>query len=130
MYDYKASLANGLKPLYFRRKFIIPQRILNKFFTTSSFLACQLCPPRINITNFFDYNFEGFLHTSHNKWSDIFQAIIIDKLRKEIGDDGILKIHNYYKGINPTYTLPLKSSGEILYEELTGFSFNTPKNIF
>jgi len=85
---------------------------------------------KIDITNLFDYNFEGFLHLTQNKWSDIFQAIIIDKLRKEIGDDAILKIHNYYKEINPTYILPLKSSGEILYEELTGFSFNTPKNIF
>jgi hypothetical protein len=85
---------------------------------------------KLDIVNLFDYNFEGFLHVTYHKWSDMFQAIIIDKLRKEIGDDGILKIHNYYKGIYPTYKLPIKSDGEKLYEELTGFKFDKPKNMF
>lgn len=78
---------------------------------------------KLDIVNFFDYNFEGFLHTTFHKWYDVFQIIIMDRLRKEIGDDDFLKIHNYYKKIYPSLKLPVKSSAEILYEELTGFKF-------
>jgi len=84
---------------------------------------------KFDITNFFDYNFEGFLHTTFHKWYDVFQIIIIDNLRKEIGDDNLLKIYDYYKKIYPSLKLPTKSSGEILYEELTGFKFDKNKTL-
>ena len=72
---------------------------------------------------FLDYNFEGFLHSTYMKWYDMFQAHTIHNLRKEIGDNELRKIHQYFRKIYPAFNLPLKSGGEKLYEELTGFSF-------
>ena len=76
-----------------------------------------------DVKNYFDEDFNGFLHTSYLKWYDIIQAIIIDKLRKEIGDEGIRNIHKYYESKYSDLDLPLISGGEKLYSELTGFDF-------
>ena len=78
-----------------------------------------------DVKNYFDENFNGFLHTSYTKWYDIIQAIIIDKLRNEIGDDGIRNIHRYYESKYSDLDLPLVSGGEKLYTELTGFDFKS-----
>lgn len=78
-----------------------------------------------DIKNFFDEKFNGFLHTGYLKWYDILQVIIIDKLRKEIGDNEIRKIHEYYIKAYSGLDLPMLSSGEKLYSELTGFKFRT-----
>lgn len=77
-----------------------------------------------DIKNYFDYEFNGFFHTTYMKWYDIIQVIIIDKLRKEVGDDKIREIHNHFKEIYPEKGLPIISGGELLYEQLTGFKFN------
>ena len=58
------------------------------------------------------------------KWYDFMQAYTIHQLRKEIGDDEIRNVHNYFKKVYSRLNLPLKSGGENLYEELTGFKFN------
>jgi hypothetical protein len=78
-----------------------------------------------DIKNFFDEKFNGFLHVSYLKWYDIIQAIIIDKLRREIGDDKLRKIHEYYVEAYKDMDLPPVSSGEKLYTKLTGFEFST-----
>lgn len=75
------------------------------------------------IKNLFNEEFNGFLHTSYLKWYDIFQTVIIDKLRKEVGDEGILSIHEYYIDRYKKIKLPIISSGEKLYSELTDFKF-------
>jgi len=90
---------------------------------------------RETLLSFLDYNFNGFLHLTYQKWFDIFQAMIIHKLRKEIGDNQLQKIHSYFRKIHPNLPqnllslenssdpLPMKSKGEELYENLTGFKF-------
>ena len=78
---------------------------------------------RKDIGRLLDYEFGGFLHTTYQKWYDYMQAIIINKLRKEIGDEKLQQIHDYFKIIYPELNLPIKSGGEKLYEELTGFKF-------
>ena len=75
------------------------------------------------VKEFFDEDFNGFLHSTYLKWYDIFQAYTIHHLRKLIGDSKLKQIHNYYKSIHPDLNLPIKSGGEKLYEELTNFSF-------
>ena len=82
-----------------------------------------------DIKNYFDYEFNGFFHTTYMKWYDIIQAIIIDKLRKEIGDDEIRKIHSYFKKEYPKKKLPIISGGERLYTKLTGFKFDNKNTI-
>ena len=77
------------------------------------------------IKNYFDENVNVFVHTSYTKWDDISQAIIIDKLRNEICDDGIRNIHRYYESKYSDLDLPLVSGGEKLYTELTGFDFKS-----
>ena len=77
-----------------------------------------------DIKNFIDHSFGGFLHSTYLKWYDIMQAFIIHQLRKEIGDDHLKFIHNYFKEKHKNFSLPLKSGGEKLYEEITGFSFD------
>jgi len=74
--------------------------------------------------NLLEYNFEGFLHTTYMKWYDIMQAVTIHKLRQEIGDNKLRIVYKYFKNIYPKYDLPIKSGGEKLYEELTGFKFD------
>ena len=77
-----------------------------------------------DIKNYFDHEFNGFFHTTYMKWYDIIQVIIIDKLRKEIGDDEIRRIHNYFRNHYPSRGLPTTSNGERLYTRLTGFKFH------
>lgn len=80
-----------------------------------------------DIKNFFNEKFNGFLHTGYLKWYDILQVIIIDKLRKEIGDDEVRRIHKYYIKAYDGLDLPALSSGEKLYTKLTGFDFSLEK---
>jgi hypothetical protein len=77
-----------------------------------------------DIKNYFDHEFNGFFHTTYMKWYDIIQVIIIDKLRKEIGDDEIRRIHDYFRKHYPSRGLPTTSNGERLYTRLTGFKFH------
>ena len=76
------------------------------------------------ILEFFDYDFDGFFHSTYLKWYDLIQAYTIHKLRLEIGDEQLRKVHNYFTKIYPDLNLPITSGGENLYEELTGFTFN------
>lgn len=78
---------------------------------------------RESIKDFLDYNFDGFLHTTYLKWYDIFQAYTIHQLKKEVGATKVKKVYDYFKEKYSNSDLPLKSGGEKLYEELTGFSF-------
>jgi hypothetical protein len=82
-----------------------------------------------DIPNFFEEDFNGFLHVSYLKWYDIVQAIVIDKLRKLVGDDEIRKINSYYAKRYKKMNLPAISGGEKLYSKLTGFKFNEVKDI-
>ncbi len=82
-----------------------------------------------DIKNYFDYNFNGFLHVTYLKWYDVIQAIIIDKLRAIVGDDEIRKIHHYFLDKYPQLNLPILSGGEKLYTKLTGFKFTQGKNL-
>lgn len=82
-----------------------------------------------DISNFFEEDFNGFLHVSYLKWYDIIQAIVIDKLRKLVGDDEIRKINSYYAKRYKKMNLPAISGGEKLYTKLTGFKFNEVKDI-
>lgn len=82
-----------------------------------------------DIKNYFDHEFNGFFHTTYMKWFDIIQAIIIHKLRKEIGDDEIRKIHGYFKTRYPIRKLPTISGGESLYTKLTGFKFSITTSV-
>lgn len=82
-----------------------------------------------DIKNYFDHEFNGFFHTTYMKWYDIIQVIIIDKLRKEVGDDQIRNIHRYFKEENPKRDLPIISNGERLYTQLTGFKFSIPSSL-
>ena len=96
--------------------------------------VCKCCGKKTNhkfsyntkeeLKELLDYDFEGFLHTTYMKWYDFMQAYTIHQLRKEIGDDEIRNVHNYFKKVYSRLNLPLKSGGENLYEELTGFKFN------
>lgn len=76
-----------------------------------------------DVPKLFDEEFNGFLHVSYLKWYDIFQAMIIDKLKNEVGNDVIIKIHNYYKEKYLNLDLPLISGGEKLYSEISHFKF-------
>ena len=76
-----------------------------------------------DILKLFNENFNGFLHVTYLKWYDIIQAMIIDKLRNEIGDEKLLSIHKYYVGLYKNLNLPPISGGEKLYSELTDFKF-------
>jgi len=76
-----------------------------------------------DIRQYLDYDWNGFFHPTYMKWYDVIQAIIIHHLKENIGEDKIRKVYNYFKEINPKFGLPIKSRGEKLYEELTGFSF-------
>lgn len=78
---------------------------------------------REDIKRVLDYEFEGFLHSTYMKWYDVIQAITIHHLRDNIGDEQLRKVHKYFARIYPKMNLPVKSGGEKLYEELTGFSF-------
>lgn len=81
-----------------------------------------------DIINFFEDEFNGFLHLTYFKWYDIFQVYIIDKLRKEVGDEKIREIHKYYGVLYPPKNLSTTSRGESLYTKLTGFNFKSNKN--
>ena len=81
-----------------------------------------------DIINFFEDEFNGFLHLTYFKWYDIFQVYIIDKLRKEVGDEKIREIHKYYGVLYPPKNLSTISRGESLYTKLTGFNFKSNKN--
>ena len=52
-----------------------------------------------SIKNLFKYDFGGFLHLTFLKWKTSFQAMVIHRLRNEIGDEGIRKIHKYFETI-------------------------------
>ena len=78
---------------------------------------------RESILEFLDFDFNGFLHTTYFKWYDIFQAYTIHQLRKHTDDNSVKEVYKYFKEIYPRFKLPIKSGGEKLYEELTGFSF-------
>ena len=81
------------------------------------------------VKKLFDSDFGGFLHLSYLKWKTTYQAIVIDKLRQEIGDYGIRKIHKYFETryINKDDLEPM-SDGEKLYSKITGFDFNPSPN--
>ena len=84
-----------------------------------------------DVKELFDSDFGGFLHLTFLKWKPTYQAIVIDKLRKEIGDYGIRKIHKYFETryINKDDLEPM-SDGEKLYTKITGFDFNPqPKSV-
>tara|TARA_A100001388_G_scaffold247645_1_gene207309 strand:- start:92 stop:643 length:552 start_codon:yes stop_codon:yes gene_type:complete len=81
-----------------------------------------------SIKNLFQYNFGGFLHLTFLKWKTSFQAMVIHRLRKEIGDEGIRKIHKYFETKYVSQSdLESKSEGEKLYTKITGFDFNPKK---
>ena len=50
--------------------------------------------------------------------------MVIHRLRNEIGDEGIRKIHKYFETIYVNQNLESKSEGEMLYTRLTDFDFN------
>ena len=78
-----------------------------------------------SIKNLFKYDFGGFLHLTFLKWKTSFQAMVIHRLRNEIGDEGIRKIHKYFETIYVNQAnLESKSEGEMLYTRLTDFDFN------
>tara|TARA_B100001996_G_C18535565_1_gene544805 strand:- start:50 stop:919 length:870 start_codon:yes stop_codon:yes gene_type:complete len=84
-----------------------------------------------SVKELFDSDFGGFLHLTFLKWKPTYQAIVIDKLRQEIGDYGIRKIHKYFETryINKDDLEPM-SDGEKLYSKITGFDFNPkPKSV-
>ena len=84
-----------------------------------------------SVKELFDSDFGGFLHLTFLKWKPTYQAIVIDKLRQEIGDYGIRKIHKYFETryINQDDLEPM-SDGEKLYSKITGFDFNPkPKSV-
>lgn len=76
-----------------------------------------------NLKEFFDFDFGNTLHLSYMKWYDMYQAYLIDKLMKEVGEEKVLQIHSVLFDVYKKYDLPLKSGGEKLYEKLTNFSF-------
>ena len=81
-----------------------------------------------SIKNLFQYDFGGFLHLTFLKWKTSFQAMVIHRLRKEIGDEGIRKIHKYFETKYVSQSdLESKSEGEKLYTKITGFDFNPKK---
>ena len=82
-----------------------------------------------NVEEFFRNEFNGFLHLTYLKWYDIFQAYIIDRLRKEVGDNKIREIHGYFRKIYPSKNLATKSTGEKLYTKLTGFKFTDDEEV-
>ena len=54
--------------------------------------------------------------------------MVIHRLRNEIGDEGIRKIHKYFETIYVSQSdLESKSEGEKLYTKLTDFDFNPKK---
>ena len=55
--------------------------------------------------------------------------MVIHRLRNEIGDEGIRKIHKYFETIYVNQAnLESTSEGEMLYTRLTGFDFNPKEN--
>ena len=68
-------------------------------------------------------NFNGFLHLSHLKWTDLFQIYVIHMIRMMGGTEKIRQIHNFYKREYPLIDLPEMSRAEKLYEKLTRFKF-------
>ena len=77
-----------------------------------------------SVKDILNYDFGDFLHLSYMKWYDIYQAFIIHQLRKELGDESVVRIHQVLKQPYKDFNLPAKSPGEILYEKLTNFSFD------
>lgn len=82
-----------------------------------------------DVKELFESDFGGFLHLTFLKWKPTYQAIVIHKLRQEIGDYGIRKIHKYFETryINKHDLEPM-SDGEKLYSKITGFDFNPSPN--
>jgi hypothetical protein len=80
---------------------------------------------REEFKDYLDFNFHGFYHATFMKWYEHFQAIIINKIVTEFGEEPVLKIHNYFKKVYPSHNLPLISGGEKFYEELTGSTIFT-----
>ena len=66
-------------------------------------------------------SFEGFLHLGSNmKNFDFFQAYTINHLIKIFGEDRVLDFHKKISKVEAHHERPIISSGELLYEKLTG----------
>lgn len=76
-----------------------------------------------DLIKIFDQNFNGFLHLSHLKWSDLFQLYVIHKIRSMVGAEKIRQIHQFYKKEYPLMDLPETSRAEKFYTNLTRFKF-------
>lgn len=84
-----------------------------------------------NLIDLFDFDFFGVSHLTFYKWSEIFQAIVIGYIINKFGEDYVRSIYEYYKKVYPTsYSLPILSKGEMLYQELTGFEFERNRSLF
>ncbi len=81
-----------------------------------------------DLVKYFNHDFLGVLHPSFNKWAPLFECLTIGIIAEQFGLEYVNLVHNYYKKTYPSYYLPLKSRGEKLYEELTGFEFGV-KNV-
>lgn len=72
------------------------------------------------IKQLIDYDFGGYWHITYYKYSDAYQAVVIGKLLKELGDINIRIIHDLYTEWYKYTDQPQISSGELFFEELTG----------
>jgi len=74
---------------------------------------------RQQFKDYLNFEFHGFFHATFMKWHEHFQAIIINKIIEEFGEEYVLTVHNYFKVIHPDLKLPVVSGGEKFYEELS-----------
>lgn len=78
-----------------------------------------------DLTNYFDFDFNGINHLSFYKWNEVFQALIIGQIVKMFGKEYVESVFQYYYKNYGSDTSP----GEKLYERLTGFEFKKQKTI-
>jgi hypothetical protein len=71
------------------------------------------------LPNYFDFDFYGVIHLSYYKWNDFFQALIIGQIAKMFGENYLESVYGYFQKNFFSET----SSGEKLYEKLTGYKF-------
>ena len=103
--------------------------------TFSSISKCKCCDSskfkdysiksRQDFKNYLDFDFGGFYHATFMKWYEHYQALIINKIVTEFGEEHVVNIHRYFKNEYKNYDLPLISGGEKFYEELTGSTIFT-----
>lgn len=75
---------------------------------------------REQFKDYLNFEFHGFFHATFMKWHEHFQAIIINKIIEEFGQEYVLSVHRFFKQEYPNHKLPVVSGGEKFYEELTG----------